>query len=499
MAALRPLARIALVLLCALPAAALATGESPAALTIESGADTTMVTLTCADPTPSLALAIDEAPATPLAHEALGAAPSSVALVIDTSAAMAASGTPYSTRLRDAVTQADLLLALAPPGTAMALITFDRSAQVSVPMSEGRSAIRAALADLRAAPTAPSPAAPTTPSPAAPTTPPDGLPGAIRLGLEQLRGAAPGPHALVAFVAEAPELGPMDAAVTPGVAMLVVGHGGGSPPGVGHGGGPPPGAEAGPEPTRFAEQPGAAYVPYYSADIAELPALNTALERRFARLLAPGVRLRLRLPTAGLAPGAHLLSVKGCDEPKAAAFVIAQGLSPSTLGVGVALALAAAAAGAAVSARRYRKRAPQRAAPPSDTATARLRAAATITTARRSAISVVVPRLRAVIWEGRRRRQLPLEGRQWTIGSDPACALCVEGEGVAPLHARVSLAGGRLEITALDGGGRTSVGRAGRPLAPGAPAPLEPGELVTLGQSSRLMIEADVDPVSGEG
>lgn len=484
MAALRPLARLALVLLCMLPTAAAADSDPRAALIVEPGSAEVLVTLTCPEPAPALAVAIDNTPVVPLAEEALGEAPPSLALVIDVSAPMEAAGTPHSTRLRDAVTRAELLLAMAPPGAAMALVAFDHSARVSLPMSVDRAAVRAALADLRAA--APVPAA--EPGPA--TEPPlYALPEAISLGLSQLQRAQPGPRALVAFVAGTPELEPVDATAPPGVGMLVVGQGADLPPG----------AEVEPGPlARFAEGLGAAYAPFHSLDIASLPALNRALERHFARLLTPGARLRLRLPAADLVAGAHLLSVEGCGTRKVAAFETPHGPELGAVALGVTLALAAVAAGAGVSTMWRRRRAHRAVAPPVDTPTARLRAAAEITTARRSAMPAAEPRLHAVMWDGRRRWLLPLEGRQWTVGSDPACAICVEGEGVAALHARVSLAGNRLEITALAGGGRTCVGRDGRPLTPGAPEPLEPGDLVMIGQATRLVIESAVERASPE-
>ncbi len=123
---------------------------------------------------------------------------------------------------------------------------------------------------------------------------------------------------------------------------------------------------------------------------------------------------------------------------------------------------------------------------------ARRRAAAAITTARRATGGAGATGLRAVVWDGRRRRLIPLAGRHWTIGSDLGCTIVVHGEGVAPLHARLSVAGDGLTVTDLESTSGTLIGPLGRPLTPGVPVPVAEGEVVQLGLTVKLMLERAV-------
>ena len=474
MRTLRPLVWLALVLLSTLPVVAAAQGSSFAALAVAPTSAELHVTLTCPEQAPAPVVTLDHAPARLLDPVTPTAAPPTLALVLEVSAPMGQPGTPHSTRLRDAVGRAEALLALAPLSTTVTLVTFDQAARVSQPLTTDLATVRAALATLVMTPTAPL----AEPAPTA-------LAAAIDLGFAQLHTAAAGPRALVVFTAGMPDLAPIAAPAENAVGMLIVGQGADQPSG----------ATSAPGPlARAAEGLGAAYVAYHSVTIAALPTLNRTLDEHFTRLLTPGTRLYLRLATEGLAPGAHLVAVTGCGAPLVTAFTQPQGLSFGSLGLNVALVLVAGGVGAGVMARRSRRNALATQPLPLDTPTARLLAAAAITTARRATTPSVGPHLRAVVWDGRRRRVFPLAGRHWTVGRDPECTLCVEGEGIAPLHARISLAGGKLELADLGGTGNTRRGEHGQPLALGVPEPLAVGEVVLLGPTLRLTLESEAAP-----
>lgn len=466
MAALRVLARLFPALLAMMPAALAAQVGPRAPLAVEAGPQGVLATLTCPVPDPDLLVAVDHTPVRPAFAGPPAPAPPAVALVVEVSAAMEAAGTPHSSRLRDAVGRAEALLAMAPPGSAVSLVTFDRVARLALPLTPDRRAARAALLALLAEPQARRAGAG-----------PNALAEAVGLGLSQLRAAPAGPRALAAFVAASAAVSTTGLPDTTGVRLVTVAHGGEG--------------SAGDEPAglaRSARVIGAAYVPYHSPRISGLPTLNRSVERHFAALLAPGARLQLRLAPDVVGPGPHLLTVEGCGDPIAAAFEGPGALPVGALGVGAAAALAGVALAVA---RRQPWRPRRGAAPtgPAETTTARLRRAAATTTARRAAPSASALRLRAVLWDERRRVVFPLEGRHWTIGSDSGCDLCLPGEGLAPLHARLSLAGDQLRLTDLESPGGTLLG--GRPLAPGVPAALALGETAVLGPAVRLMVEGD--------
>lgn len=461
MPALRQLSWFAAALLGA-PLAVAPAAPLPQPLQVEAAREALLVTLSCpalARP-PALAVAVDGAPVAPLGVEALGQAPPAVALVIDLSAPMAAPGTPHTSALSDAVHLARLLLELAPPGSAVALATAGAEAELVLPLTTDRATVDAALAGL-------------APAPPAPAGAPGALAAAVELATAQLGAAGPAPLALVVLGAEDSAPAPYSGPPYPAARALVVGHGA---------------AAQGVDLERFAGQLGAAYAPYGGADIAALPAMHRALEAHLRALLTPGERLRLRLPAVG--PGPHLLAVEGCGAPLAAAFA-----GPAPAAHLVALGLVVAALGAGLAAGRLgaagRGPRPRAAAAPADTQ-ARLLAAAAITTARRSAGALGPAGLRAIVWDGRRRWALALEGRHWTVGSDPGCTIVVAGDGVAPLHARLSVAGEGLTITDLESGGGTRIGALGGALEPGAPTPLPEGELVLVGRAVRLMVERAV-------
>lgn len=490
---LRPgLAGLALVMLLAMVFTP-AYGQGGAPASIASRLDALLVTLGCPEPAADLAVAIDDAPAYPSSREALGAAPVAVALVVERSELMGAPGTPGHSRLGDAAQLARVLLALAPLGAPLTLVAAGDEAEVVLPLTTDRPA--AALDAL-----APSPAAAGAPGEVAPGSPvaggttgvaataqpragvaPVDLTAAIALGAGQLDEAPPGPRAIVVLAAADGHFA-LEDEQAPAARLLFVGLG--EPGATGEGDG-----LAG-----FAARLGATYAAYASGEIAALPALRRDIEGRLRPLLAPGERLGLTLPPVG--PGPHLLTVTGCGAPLAVAFDGA----PGALWLG-ALAGAAALAlslGAWPGAPWHRAGGtPMSQAPPATTE-ARLLAASAITTARRAWAPAAIGGLRAVLWDSRGRRAVALEGRHWTIGSDPGCALRAEGEGIAPLHARLSSTGDGLTITDLEGAGGTRIGLVERVLAPGMPTPLAEGELVVLGRSLRLMVERVSADAAGE-
>jgi pSer/pThr/pTyr-binding forkhead associated (FHA) protein len=137
----------------------------------------------------------------------------------------------------------------------------------------------------------------------------------------------------------------------------------------------------------------------------------------------------------------------------------------------------------------YRRRRARQAAATAATCEARRQAAAAITTARQTTLGPGGAALQAVVWDGRRRRVIALAGRHWTIGSDLSCTIVVQGEGVAPLHARLSRLDEGLTLTDLESASGTLVGLLGRPLTPGVPASLAEGEVVQIGPAIRVLFE----------
>lgn len=458
MAALRTLVLLAMLLLTP-TAPALAAGESFA---VEASPAGVALTLVCPTGDPELAIAIDRSPVTPLSLERVGAAPPAIAVVLDRSAPMAQAGTPQSTRLRDAAQLAELLLGLAPADAAVALIVADTAPQVAAPLTTDRAATRDALVALAEAP------------PAGTGAPP--LDQALHLAEEQLRGAEPGPRALVVFADEGRALAPATALPVSPVRALLVALGGAAA------------QDRSADPDQLsaaAEQTGAGYVRYAAGAIAELPALNRAVAQRLGLLVGPGERLRLTLPPAG--PGPHLLTVEGCGDPLALAFAGETNtpFDARMIALGIAIAVGATTA----LWRRRRPVARTAPAPAQATTEARLLAAAAITTARRAGGPSGAGGMQAVVWDGRQRRVVRLEGRHWTIGSDAGCTIMVAGPGVAPLHARLSASGEGVTITALEAEAPLRIGAHGQQLALGVPAALEEGEPVMVGQWHRLIVE----------
>lgn len=209
------------------------------------------------------------------------------------------------------------------------------------------------------------------------------------------------------------------------------------------------------------------------------PASQSA-EQRSAAALAPAATLHFSLPAAALAPGPHQLAVSGCGAPLEVPFTMPARPAPLWP---LALILAASI-GAGWAAAHIRPRRP----PPATTASAAQTVApAEITTVRRPLTPSEPGRLRAVIWDGRSRRVFALHGRQWSLGADAGCDLWVADAGLAPLHARLSLVGEQIEVTALED--RTFHTGLGCALTIDQATPLGEGEALLLGASVRLTIE----------
>jgi hypothetical protein len=200
------------------------------------------------------------------------------------------------------------------------------------------------------------------------------------------------------------------------------------------------------------------------------------------QLLSPGALMRFSLSTAALPPGPHQLSVSGCGDPLVALFSIPD-RRPQLWPLALVVALSASyAAGWSIARRRCLRHssAPSAsAAPPSSPGE--------ITTARRPLTPAAPTRLRATIWDGRQQRTSALHGRQWSLGADAGCDLCVADAGLAPLQARLSLVGEQIEVTALAPGVfHTGLGG---PLPLDQATPLGEGEALLLGAAVRLTIE----------
>ncbi|NCC34803.1 MAG: FHA domain-containing protein, partial [Chloroflexia bacterium] len=115
----------------------------------------------------------------------------------------------------------------------------------------------------------------------------------------------------------------------------------------------------------------------------------------------------------------------------------------------------------------------------------------TLTTARLNPLEQAPMRLTVTIWQGERRITTVLNGRHWTIGSDPDCDLCLQGVGVDPLHARLSLVGNEVMLTDLESSGGTFLGTLARRLNPGAPEIVAEDEPLFIGPEFRLALLLD--------
>lgn len=389
------------------------------------------------------AATVDGTPVVITAREAAPAPPVALTLVIDTRQAMAAVGTPHSTRLADATLLATGLLDRAPPGSLVTLVSYDLGARVIVPLTADIQVVRRALTGL------------------APLSLPAAAQGdvwaeALRLALEELQAAPPGPRVIAAYVSDEPVQLP--AQLLDGQdRLLVVSHAAASEDETGNDG---------------------PVLPFVTASSAELPGRFEAYDRRAAALLGTE-RARLTIPVANLAAGAHQLAVEGCGALATAAFE----LRPGPL---AAFGPGAAALGACgVAALIWRKRRPADRARPR---TQRLAARPRVTTARRITDAGPERVLRLAVWEGDERRVVALAGRQSTVGRDAGCEIVIANAWASGLHARLTRSGDEVEITDLGSTNGTCLGAEGRRLAAGAPEPLAPGELVLIGPEVRLCL-----------
>ncbi|MGQ9925497.1 MAG: FHA domain-containing protein [Chloroflexaceae bacterium] len=450
------LALVALLLLNLVPAAAFAQ-EAPPALRVAEVAPTSILAeLACpGEITPALTATIDGV-TYPVSAPARSAVPLALVVVIETTSVMDETGTPHSTRLRDALTRASALLDRLPPGSLASLVAFDATAQVVLPLTVDGVTARRALGALVAAPR------PLGEQPPA-------LGQALRLAAEALAEAPTGPRALALFAASDP-----DAAAPPplaGLAAAVVD--------LGATGGETRGPLA-----SLAADLGALYLAYATADSAALPARSMAVDQRLADWLEATAPLQVRVDVERLAPGKHELTLTGCGAPAMATFDLPAVDQPFPVWwVGLGSLPLVVGAMAVIRRRRSHSGAPERL----EDSTRRYRAPGAVTTARR--VTGTLPALEVVVWDGRERRVWPVRSRQITLGRDPGCDVCIASGWVSGLHARLALIGDRLEITDMESTNGTLVGEPGRRLTPGAPEPLEPGEIVRVGPQVRFCVQ----------
>lgn len=451
-------ALLALLLLLAVPCVAAAQGASPgaeAALT----PDGLRVTLACPAPAPpTLQVVLDGRAPVSIAPTAEPSSPIGLALVIERSAAMAEPGTPYSSRMADAVMLATALLEQIAPGSQVSLLSFDDDAvEELVAPTTDLAVVRSALAALPAGEAA------AHPDGTAPATD-------MLLRADRLLDASPaGSRAIVVFAAGAlaPEVLPALAS-SPRLTFVELS-----------------GAKAEAATLETSIAVGArelVRLPFHTDDSAALPALFAAFERRSAELLGSD-RVALVVPAPGLGPGRHELLVNGCGAPQVVSFEAPAAVPMQA--VWLAAALPALGLGYGLW-RRYRRAASLRAG--AEPATARYSSPLEVTTARRGAGPAERVELCAVVWDRGEQRVHSLLARQTTIGREAGCAIQIENEWVSGLHARLSLVGEGVEITDLESTNGTFVGEPGRPLMPGAPTPLALGELVRIGPDVRLTI-----------
>ncbi len=377
-----------------------------------------------------------------------GSAASAPALVIvvEHSAAMEAPGTPLHSRRHDALFLVEALLSLAAPETSVSLVVHDAQPTLLLPLTTDRAAAYAALAELVARPAANAPAAP--------------LPPALRLAADEL-AAASAPGVVVVLATDGLDALNEGALLTNAQRLLVdLGAGAADP-----------------------ARPLAGYLPYRVALISDLPARNRATIEHFRQLLAAPLHLQLLIPQTRLHTGLPQLAISGCGAPINIVLGVPASSAQPLWMLPVAL-LVALGLGAGLRRKPWQGLVAVAPVPP---ASAPVRPPGEQTTARRAEAPVAPLAVCAEVRWGRQRLVYPLEGRQWTIGSDRACAIRAEGEEVRPLHARLSLVGAVFEITALEGS-VTLHSPLGQPLAPGVAEPLRPGEVVMIGSLVRLVL-----------
>lgn len=453
------LALVALLLLSIVPAPARAQEAPPALHVAEVTPTGLLVELACPGEAPPVLTATIDGAVHPVGAPTRSAAPLALVVVIETTPVMEGSGTPHSTRLHDALTRARALLDRLPPGSLAAVVTFDATARVVLPLTSDGLAVRRALGTLVGAP-------------GVLGDQPPALGQALRLAAAALAEAPEGPRALALFAASAADAAGPPLPNRPATARAVVDLGA-------------TGEEAQGPLAPLAASIGALYVPYAAADSASLPVRSMAVDQRLAEWLGAATPLQVRIALERVAPGRHELTLAGCGAPATVAFDVPAPDQPFRLwwlGLG-ALPLVA---GAVVVA--WRRRSPSGAPERPGDSTKRYRAPGAVTTERRVAGSL--PALEVVVWDGRERRVWPVRSRQITVGRDPGCDVCIPSSWVSGLHARLSLIGDRMEITDMESTNGTLVGEPGRRLTPGVPEPLEAGEIVRVGPQVRFCVQA---------
>lgn len=481
MPALRCFVWLALALLLAAPAPLGAQSALPLLLAAEHVPDGVALTIACAQASPpgTLAVSLDGGPPVLVEAVAAPALPPALMLVLDVSPAMAGSATPHSTRLRDAVSRAAALLDRAPTGSLVGLVLFDSAARLAVPLAPDAGAVRNALATLAVAPAS----EPSTPA---------ALSEALQLGAKHLQ-QADGSGALVVFAADGPALErpPVPLASDGRLSISIVGLGVGTPPNSA--------APASDQLAGLATALGAAYLPYHTAQLSELPALRDALDRRYDELLAAPPVLRALVPATELAPGPHKLAVTGCGSADNIAIEVGPVARSASApnGLLAASVLAALVAGGALMIRRrntarYTGRAGKHGR------TERYGTALDASTERRAAPRGPEARYWLVVWDGQQRRIYPLVARQNTIGRDQGCDIRIESPLVSGLHARLSLTHEQIELADLESTNGTYLGDLGRPLVAGLPEPIQLGDVIWIGPEVRLTIERAEPNVAAE-
>ncbi len=451
------LALVALLLLSVVPAAAFAQEAPPILRVTEVTPASLLAELACPGETiPTLTATIDGV-TYPVSAPSRSTVPLALVVVVETTPVMDETGTPHSTRLHDALTRANALLDRLPPGSLAGLVAFDATARLVLPLTSDEVAVRRALGALVAAP-----------RPLAEQPPVLGQ--ALRLAAEALADAPAGPRALALFAASAPDAAATLLPADPALAVVDLGASD---------------VEVRGPLAPLAANLDALYLSYAAADSAALPARSMAVDQRLAGWLEATAPLQVRVDLERLAPGEHELTLTGCGAPATATFDLPTSDQPFPvwwMGLG-ALPLVV---GGMVVIRRRRSHfgAPERSAD----STRRYRAPGAVTTARR-VTGGALPALEVVVWDGRERRVWPVRSRQITVGRDPGCDVCIASSWVSGLHARLSLIGDQVEITDMESTNGTLVGDPGRRLTPGAPEPLEPGEIVRVGPQVRFCVQ----------
>jgi hypothetical protein len=230
--------------------------------------------------------------------------PLDIAIVADVGPGMAdLSSPPDRTRLREMLAQIRELVRLLPPDTALSLTTFDSEARVAFPLKADGNGFLNTLDQFVF-----------QPFPAEVLSASYPLTEALRLGLSTLARAADDPRpaaqpALLLFAAGQPGLNFDSAALDEELAQLadnsplltIIGLGGDQEGQFREFAGGPASLE------ELASELGAAFVPLYTADSAEVATLSERLQRLYNELLDQRIAYQLSATIDGIEPGEHRL------------------------------------------------------------------------------------------------------------------------------------------------------------------------------------------------